>query len=60
METGVRGHQVQDQDKVVIRYKQFSREETLRFDLWVNPCLFVESMPSKKCIPHPKLNCSAT
>lgn len=42
MELQLRGHQVQDQDKVVIRYKQFHRKMPLRFDLLVDSCLFVE------------------
>ena len=41
-ELELRGHQVQDQDKVVIRYKQFTCEESLRFDLLIDKCLFVE------------------
>ena len=31
MQLQLRGHQVQNQDKVIIRYKQFQREEPLRF-----------------------------
>jgi len=42
MELQLRGHQVQNQDKVVIRYKQFRREVPLRFDLLIDNCLFVE------------------
>ena len=42
MELQLRGHQVQGQDRVVIRYKQFSREEPLRFDLLIDQYLFVE------------------
>ena len=42
MELKLRRHQVHHQDKVVIRYKHFSREEPLRFDLLVDKCLFVE------------------
>ena len=33
MELDLRGHSVQRQDRVMIRYKQFRREELLRFDL---------------------------
>ena len=33
---------MQRQKNVVIRYKQFSREEPLRFDLLIDECLFVE------------------
>ena len=32
MELQLRGRQVKNQDKVIIRYKQFQREEPLRFD----------------------------
>jgi len=43
MELQLRGHQVQNQDKVVIRYRQFRREVPLRFDLLIDNCLFVEA-----------------
>lgn len=43
MELQLRGHQVQSQDSVVIRYKQFHREVALRFDLLIDNCLFVEA-----------------
>ena len=42
MELQLRGHQVKNQDKVIVQYKQFRREESLRFDLLVDECLFVE------------------
>ena len=42
MELELRGHQVQNQDLVKVRYKQFEREYPLRFDLLVNRCLFIE------------------
>jgi len=42
MELELRGHSVQSQDSVIIRYKQFQREELLRFDLLIDKCLFVE------------------
>ena len=51
MELGLRNHQVQNQDKVVIRYKQFLREEPLRFDLLVDSCLFVEVKAVEKVLP---------
>jgi GxxExxY protein len=41
-ELELRGHQVQNQELVKVRYKQFEREYPLRFDLLVNRCLFVE------------------
>jgi GxxExxY protein len=42
MELGLRGHRVQSQADVIVRYKQFQREYPLRFDLLINECLFVE------------------
>jgi GxxExxY protein len=42
MELELRGHQVQCQDDVIVRYKQFQRQYPLRFDLLVDRCLFVE------------------
>ena len=42
MELELRQHVVQTQEFVVIRYKQFQREEPLRFDLLIDKCLFVE------------------
>ncbi len=42
MELKLRGHDVRNQDRVVIRYKQFSREEPLRFDLLIDQCWRVE------------------
>ena len=51
MELELRNHQVQNQDKVVIRYKQFRRVEPLRFDLLVDGCLFVEVKAVEKVHP---------
>ena len=42
MELELRRHVVQTQEQVIIRYKQFQREEPLRFDLLIDKCLFVE------------------
>ena len=42
MELELRGHSVQRQNSLIIRYKQFQREELLRFDLLIDKCLFVE------------------
>lgn len=42
MQRQLRDHDVQNQDRVVIRYKPFSREEPLRFDLLIDRCLLVE------------------
>ena len=50
-ELQLRGHQVQDQDYVVIHYKQFSKEEPLRFDLLVDKCLFVEAKAVEQVHP---------
>ena len=51
MELQLRGHEVQNQDKVIIRYKQFRREEPLRFDLLIDKCLFVEAKAVEKVHP---------
>ena len=42
MELQLRQHVVQDQEHVIVRYKQFQRQEQLRFDLLINKCLLVE------------------
>jgi GxxExxY protein len=42
MELESRGHSVQNQDNVTVRYKQFQREYPLRFDLLIDKCLIVE------------------
>ena len=41
-ELELRGHQVRNQKKVIIHYKQFQREEPLQFDILVNDCVLVE------------------
>ena len=51
MELELRGHSVQRQDSVIIRYKQFEREEPLRFDLLIDKCLFVELKASDAVHP---------
>ena len=51
MKLGLRGHQVKNQDKVIIRYKQFQREEPLRFDLLIDECLFVEVKAVEEVLP---------
>jgi GxxExxY protein len=38
-----RGYDVQTQKCVVIRYKNFTREEPLKFDMLVNSCVLVET-----------------
>jgi len=42
MELELRGHFVQSQNSVIVKYKQFQREEPLRFDLMVDRCLLIE------------------
>ena len=51
MELQLRRHQILRQDHVVIRFKQFTREEPLRFDLLVDKCLFVEVKAVEKVHP---------
>ncbi len=41
-ELELRGHTVENQRLVLVRWKQFQREEPLRFDMLINGCLFVE------------------
>ena len=41
-ELELRGHTVDNQEHVMIRYKQFQRKELLRFDLLIDKCLLVE------------------
>ena len=36
---------------MIVRYKQFRREEPLRFDLLVDKCLFVEVKAAEKILP---------
>jgi len=42
MELELRGHFVQNQDNVTIRYKQFQRKDPIKFDLLIDKCLLVE------------------
>jgi GxxExxY protein len=51
MEVQLRGHRVQRQKNVVIRYKQFSREEPMRCDLLIDGCLLVEVKAVDKIHP---------
>jgi GxxExxY protein len=51
MELHLRYHEVQNQERVIIRYKQFQREVPLRFDLLVNKCLFVGVKAVEKVHP---------
>lgn len=60
MELELRGHQVQNQGEVIVRYKQFQREYPLRFDLLIDRCLFVELKATSYAIPSIRRSCSAT
>ena len=51
MELELRGHLVQNQESVIIRYKQFERKEPLRFDLLIDKCLFVEVKAAESVHP---------
>ncbi len=50
-ELGTPGHQVENQSNVVVRYKQFQKTVTLKFDLLVNRCLLVEVKAVEAVIP---------
>ena len=39
----LRGFSYRTQSRVIIRYKQFQREEELKYDMLVNECLLVEA-----------------
>lgn len=41
-ELELRGNQVRNQRAVIVHYKQFEREEALKFDMLVSDCLLVE------------------
>jgi len=51
MELESRSYQIQNQDKVLVRYKQFQREYPLRFDILVNKCLIIEVKAVEKVHP---------
>ena len=51
MELRLRGHVVQCQKIVIVRYKQFQREEPLRFDSLVDNCLLVEGKAVEQVLP---------
>jgi len=46
-----RGYQVEKQSEVIIRWKQHTKKETLRFDLLINQCLLVEVKAVEKVHP---------
>ena len=50
-ELGLRGFSCTDQQRVTIRYKEFTREESLRFDLLVQGCVLVEAKAIDKILP---------
>ncbi len=54
MELELRGHHMQTQKKVTVRYKQFSREEPLRCDMLIDRCLLVEVKAVDKILPISK------
>lgn len=51
MELKLRSHRVKNQDNVIVRDKQFRREEPLRFDLLIDECLLVEVKAAEKVLP---------
>jgi len=51
MELESRGHTVQTQDIVTVRYKNFQRDYPMRFDVAVNKCLLVEVKACEKVLP---------
>jgi len=51
MELQSRGLIIQNQDKVIVSYKQFQREHSLQFDLLVNQCLLIEVKAVEKVLP---------
>ena len=50
-ELELRGHSVQNQHSVIVRWKQFEREDPLRFDILVDECLFIEIKSVEKVHP---------
>jgi GxxExxY protein len=50
-ELELRGHTVQNQKSVIIRYRDFEKEEPLRFDMLVDECVFVELKAVEDVIP---------
>ena len=50
-ELGLRGLACVSQKSIVIEYKEFTREEPLRFDLLVEGCLLVEAKAVEKILP---------
>lgn len=50
-ELELRGYRVVSQKNVPVRYKKFTREELLRFDLLINDCLLVDVKATQSVIP---------
>src|SRR5580658_6695540 len=50
-ELGLRGVKCLNQQSVLIKYKGFSREEPLRFDVFVEGCVLVEAKAVEKVLP---------
>ena len=50
-ELSLRGMQWMNQKLVVVRYKQFTREEPLKFDVLVEGCVLVEVKAVAKVLP---------
>jgi len=51
MELESRSFSVQNQENVVVRYKQFQREYPLHFDILINQCLIIEVKAVEKVHP---------
>ena len=51
MELGLRGYGTQNQDSVIVKYKDFSREYSLRYDVLIEGCLLVEIKATPKVLP---------
>ncbi len=50
-ELSLRNLEITNQQKVLIRYKEFVREEPLRFDVLVEQCLLIEAKAVEKILP---------
>lgn len=57
-ELGIRGFNVSQQKLVKVQYKEFVRDEPLRFDLCVDECVLVEVKAVEKVIPLHKAKLS--
>ena len=50
-ELDLRGLKLENQQSVIIRYKQFTREDTLRFDVLAEGCVLVEVKAAEGLLP---------